>query len=261
MIFQHLQSVGVHVRSTYCHAITDRLGWIHVRWKTTIISTIDFFHCLLNSRRLDDFIALELRDQVVVVFSMRAPLHARRTDRCLLEPRVWLGLLFWAVCTLTEAGFCVLFCFASQSIWDYKQNKPQSAHPGFTSRHIHRRTGTRGSISRGAVWVRKFKMAMKLTTETIKLRFPNVPNISTEELCELMTAESSKRKLVLLVSSAPASRHFWSTWILQDLWGRLYILLRFRSQLTEWAIPFFIRTPPIEGLYDSPPQKSKLLTP
>ena len=43
-------------------------------------------------------------------------------------------------------------------------------------------------------------MAMKLTTESIKLRFPNVPNISTEELYELMKAESSKRKLVLLVS-------------------------------------------------------------
>lgn len=43
-------------------------------------------------------------------------------------------------------------------------------------------------------------MAMKLTTESIKLRFPNVPNISTEQLYELMKAESSKRKLVLLVS-------------------------------------------------------------
>ena len=54
-------------------------------------------------------------------------------------------------------------------------------------------------------------MAMKLTTESIKLRFPNVPNISTEELYELMKAESSKRKLVLLVScmdSAPVLQNF-----------------------------------------------------
>ena len=86
-------------------------------------------------------------------------------------------------------------------------------------------------------------MVMKLTTETIKLRFPNVPNISTEELCELMTAESSKRKLVLLVSSAPVSHHFWSTWILQDLWGRLYILLRFRSQLTELCGHYWLGLP------------------
>lgn len=81
--------------------------------------------------------------------------------------------------------------------------------------NIHGWTGTRGSISQEAVWVRKFKMAMKLTIETIKLRFPNVPNMSTEELCELMKAESSKRKLVLLVScmtnSAPVLQNLCSS--------------------------------------------------
>lgn len=205
------------MRSTYCHAITDRLRWIHVRRKTAIISTINFFHCLLNSWWLDDFIALELRDQVVVVFTMGAPLHAGWTDRFLLELRIGLGLSFWAVSPLAEAGFCVLFCYASQTIQEYKQSTPQSAHPGFTSRNIHGWTGTRGSISQEAVWVRKFKMAMKLTIETIKLRFPNVPNMSTEELCELMKAASSKRKLVLLVScmtnSAPVLQNLCSSWM------------------------------------------------
>ena len=32
-------------------------------------------------------------------------------------------------------------------------------------------------------------------------------------------------------------------------------------ELIDWAIPFNIRTPPIEVLYISPPWKSKLLTP
>lgn len=204
------------MRCAYCHAITDRLGRIHVRWKTAVISTINFFHCLFNSWRLDYFIALELGDQVVVVFSMRAPLHSRRTDRCLLKTWIWLSLSFWAASALAEAGFCVLFWNASQTHKEYKQNKPQWGHTGFASRNIHRQTGTRGSISQEALRVRKFKMAMKLTTESIKLRFPNVSNISTEELYELMKAESSKRKLVLLVScmdTIPVLQNFWSIWL------------------------------------------------
>ena len=49
----------------------------------------------------------------------------------------------------------------------------------------------------------EFKMAMKLATEAVKMRFPNVPNVSTEELCQLIKEGSSKRKLVLLVSRMP----------------------------------------------------------
>ena len=238
------------MRCAYCHAITDRLGWIHVRWKTAVISTIDFFHCLFNSWRLDYFIALELGDQVVVVFSMRAPLHSRRTDRCLLKTRIWLGLSFWAASPLAEAGFCVLFWNASQTIYkDYKQNKPQWAHPGFASRNIHRQTGTRGSISQETLRVRKFKMAMKLTTESIKLRFPNVPNISTEQLYELMKAESSKRKLVLLVSctsnSAPVLQKFWSICVSLLKIYSPDLQASYWSQFTGWLSLVFIFEWPI----------------
>ena len=49
----------------------------------------------------------------------------------------------------------------------------------------------------------EFKMAMKLATEAVKMRFPNVPNVSTEELCQLMKEDSSKQKLILLVSRMP----------------------------------------------------------
>ncbi|KAJ7387439.1 hypothetical protein OS493_004436 [Desmophyllum pertusum] len=48
------------------------------------------------------------------------------------------------------------------------------------------------------MWVQKSKMAMKLATEAVKVRFPSVPNISTEELCHLMKTDISKRKLLLL---------------------------------------------------------------
>ena len=34
-----------------------------------------------------------------------------------------------------------------------------------------------------------------------------------------------------------------------------------KDKILKWAIPFFIRNPPLEGLYISPPQKNKLLTP
>lgn len=41
-------------------------------------------------------------------------------------------------------------------------------------------------------------MAMKLTTEAVKMRFPSVSNISTDELLQLLNAGNSK--VVLLVS-------------------------------------------------------------
>ena len=40
-------------------------------------------------------------------------------------------------------------------------------------------------------------MAMKLTTEAVKMRFPGVSNMSTDELLQLIRQESSK--LLLLV--------------------------------------------------------------
>ena len=43
----------------------------------------------------------------------------------------------------------------------------------------------------------KSKMAMKLTTEAVKMRFPGVSNMSTDELLQLIRQESSK--LLLLV--------------------------------------------------------------
>lgn len=42
------------------------------------------------------------------------------------------------------------------------------------------------------------KMAMKLTTEAVKMRFPGVSNISTDELFQMIKADNSR--LLLLVS-------------------------------------------------------------
>ena len=41
-------------------------------------------------------------------------------------------------------------------------------------------------------------MAMRVTTEAVKMRFPNVSNISTDELFQLINDDNSK--VVLLVS-------------------------------------------------------------
>ena len=42
------------------------------------------------------------------------------------------------------------------------------------------------------------KMAMKLTTEAVKMRFSGVSNISTDELFQMIKADNSR--LLLLVS-------------------------------------------------------------
>lgn len=72
---------------------------------------------------------------------------------------------------------------------------------------------------RGGNWGRDpiSKMAMRVTTEAVKLRFPGVSNMSTDELFQLINANNSK--LILLVSCM--------FWLMEGLLGRSLSLFMF----------------------------------